>query len=926
MAPGSIVDGWLEDVCGQGIHADNNVTSIPADFEYGKRKRQPPPARGPHRKKRRQVLEIEAMDPIESPTRALRSGRSTRKGSAYTTSINNASASSLVKLTNTTTLSQTSTWSGSKSPTRARSRSPAKTVHDLENADPPTIYKQLRHPDAEVPTSVRTLNNNVMRAGRRGRALLPISIRPLLTPHLDECDAEDDSLFDDVADDAAPDMFRDVVRIHTNARICFESDKPEASWGEEVVRPLLDLAISRTDGRAVVENVTSTNIQPPTLIPRGSGVDGLLYEGKRVDYGLYIEPTKEEAQRVKDRLKRLPDGEVWSINQTEAYYLREKPLFSSIELKKSRSSDDPLLQLAIWNSALFKRLEGLLDLTQKRGSVLPIPSVTVCGHNWQVCYSYIEEDGRTRMLRGMVDIGSTLDIVGIYQILRALKVICSYGLEEYWPWLSGCATRTADDQDMGHKQCHRDPSVQPEPQVKWEGLAGLPQMLPDQVLKALRPESSVEMRARTKLVEFIGATASTYAVPRSYSPEAEDAQVGPYFGTLYGSKATTGAYRKWAEKNKVLFQDPVPPAMTRATIIDKSIITASNYPPTRDKLLTTTPSTLAPAQSPQLPRLRNQQMPLIKTFMPANMDSSDNGDRQDTLWTIKYPRKPVVGSSKRIWKLWNKGQRHESPFHGKDQRKGALDLRYNVESAIWLGMQIYMECDVGGVCYRNNDYVHVRPPDDNNSKFWVARILEMRAKDAYHIYAPIAWMYWPDQLVNAHMGPEAPKSGGRWYHGKHEVIASNHLDVVDIASMAGHATVAQWFEDDDDNTHHGFYWRQTFNVMTGALSSIRKYCICDDYYNPDLILVACPNKKCQLWMHKECIAENSKATSYNALPANSEDITRRKRSNINGQPTGRLHDHFTRKKNGSSVGITDSTIKSATTENLYCLKCSTPLG
>lgn len=130
-----------------------------------------------------------------------------------------------------------------------------------------------------------------------------------------------------------------------------------------------------------------------------------------------------------------------------------------------------------------------------------------------------------------------------------------------------------------------------------------------------------------------------------------------------------------------------------ATVIDKSIITASDCPPARDKSLTTTPSTFAPAQSPQLPRLRNQQMPLIKTFMPANMDSSDNGDRQDTLWTIKYPRKPVVGSSKRIWKLWNKGQRHESPFHGKDHRKGALDLRYNVESAIWLGMQIYMECD-----------------------------------------------------------------------------------------------------------------------------------------------------------------------------------------------------------------------------------------
>src|SRR4051812_21182731 len=95
----------------------------------------------------------------------------------------------------------------------------------------------------------------------------------------------------------------------------------------EAVRPLLPLTRDRT----------STNIQPAALISRGSGIDGLRYEGKRVDYGLFIEPTKEEAQQVKQRLRRFPDGEVQSINQTEAYYLREKPLFSSIELKKSRS-------------------------------------------------------------------------------------------------------------------------------------------------------------------------------------------------------------------------------------------------------------------------------------------------------------------------------------------------------------------------------------------------------------------------------------------------------------------------------------------------------------------------------------------------------------------------------------------------------------
>jgi hypothetical protein len=62
---------------------------------------------------------------------------------------------------------------------------------------------------------------------------------------------------------------------------------------------------------------TSTNIQPPTLIPHGSGVEGLQYEGTRVDYGLFTEPTKGESRKIKERVKQLPDGEIWSINQTE---------------------------------------------------------------------------------------------------------------------------------------------------------------------------------------------------------------------------------------------------------------------------------------------------------------------------------------------------------------------------------------------------------------------------------------------------------------------------------------------------------------------------------------------------------------------------------------------------------------------------------
>jgi hypothetical protein len=174
----SIINGWLEDVYHQGIHA---CDSAAADLERG-RKRRALPEVETHQKKYIQV-QTDAMNPIEISTRVLRPRsptKSSKEQLAYTASITSASASSLVKLTSATILSQSSNWSRSQSPTRARSRSPAKTVHDLENANPPTIYLQMRHPGNDVPPAVRNLNNDVLRAGRRGKRLLPGSIRVCL--------------------------------------------------------------------------------------------------------------------------------------------------------------------------------------------------------------------------------------------------------------------------------------------------------------------------------------------------------------------------------------------------------------------------------------------------------------------------------------------------------------------------------------------------------------------------------------------------------------------------------------------------------------------------------------------------------------------------------------------------------------------------
>lgn len=106
--------------------------------------------------------------------------------------------------------------------------------------------------------------------------------------------------------------------------------------------------------------------------------------------------------------------------------------------------------------------------------------------------------------------------------------------------------------------------------------------------------------------------------------------------------------------------------------------------------------------------------------------------------------------------------------------------------------------------------------------FWVARILQVRAKNAQHVYALVAWLYWPTEipiptvksadLLNA-------KSGKRKYHGANELVASNYLEVLDVLSFAGKADVFYWDEEDENVTGtQQLFWRQTYCRQTQELS------------------------------------------------------------------------------------------------------------
>jgi len=196
-------------------------------------------------------------------------------------------------------------------------------------------------------------------------------------------------------------------------------------------------------------------------------------------------------------------------------------------------------------------------------------------------------------------------------------------------------------------------------------------------------------------------------------------------------------------------------------------------------------------------------------------------------------------------------------------------------------MKKYNNFIIQGEVYKNNQFVFVRgenTPKDKDTEgqpkdFWVARILQVRAKNAQHVYALIAWMYWPEELPppsQKSKDMESKDSGKRTYHGGHELIASNYMEVLDVLSFAGKADVFHWLEE-DDNLQHKLYWRQTFNRETNALSKLREHCICGGYFNPEKTMFICDNSSCKVWLHKECLIEDILAKTYSRLIEGQDD-------------------------------------------------------
>ncbi|KAJ4296106.1 hypothetical protein N0V88_004808 [Collariella sp. IMI 366227] len=226
-----------------------------------------------------------------------------------------------------------------------------------------------------------------------------------------------------------------------------------------------------------------------------------------------------------------------------------------------------------------------------------------------------------------------------------------------------------------------------------------------------------------------------------------------------------------------------------------------------------------------------------------------------------------------------------SPFApcGKFRTNESMDLYYQVEPARkWTDMTRYNSFVLNGIKYYSEGFIYVAndssierqkavnnnepmQPRKKSDDDWVARILEIRASDEHHVYARVYWMYWPDELLPGTHDGKKIVQGRQPYHGMNELIASNHMDIINVVSVTSQATVKQWYEENDEEVLNALYWRQAYDVRANELSSVELVCSCNTPGNPDKMLIGCSEETCKKWMHEQCILDDALRATYKRL-------------------------------------------------------------
>ncbi|KAL9029904.1 MAG: hypothetical protein Q9196_001907 [Gyalolechia fulgens] len=289
------------------------------------------------------------------------------------------------------------------------------------------------------PSAAQNLRKD-LEALQKRQGLLEKSIRNLAQDKLGN--DEEDALYKNQGTTVTPEeafnhlqTWNAVLNIEAAAEECEVEDCAEASWNAEVHARILREALQ---GRWRSNNVwyrdmTTAKVFDKELLPK---VPGISARSESVDFAIIVTP--QESSLLGDALERkrvsMPSQ---TINQTDAAYVRNKPIAISMEVKRPAGNEDvSVVELQTWVTAHYNMLMTLLRAKNALGTVeLPVlPLIQVQGHTWNLWIAEYKSAKKQIIIHRRISLGSTDTIVGIYQIIASVQRLARWVAEEYQLW------------------------------------------------------------------------------------------------------------------------------------------------------------------------------------------------------------------------------------------------------------------------------------------------------------------------------------------------------------------------------------------------------------------------------------------------------------------------------------------------------------
>ncbi|RWA05846.1 hypothetical protein EKO27_g9249, partial [Xylaria grammica] len=290
-----------------------------------------------------------------------------------------------------------------------------------------------------------------------------------------------------------------VLKVFYAANECCNEDHAEATWNALVHWRVMDLALGELAdvpemlGGVQPQQPQQQHPQPapipgekvhnppnPQVRVRGmpctaARLTGRPQGSKMIDYCIFVEPEPEAdpqgdgsvaaaAARI-DELRSSRAGAGAYLNHTDYHALRRRPIVLSAESKRpGEGLRNAQLQLSVWQAAQWRVLieqvgaaggeEGVCGKEGGGGeggvvTMIPfLPALIIQGHDWY--FAATTRAGGKTILWIRQPIGTTDSVLGIFQIICALRHVAGWIRETYWPWYRRAVLRLPGYSSTAH--------------------------------------------------------------------------------------------------------------------------------------------------------------------------------------------------------------------------------------------------------------------------------------------------------------------------------------------------------------------------------------------------------------------------------------------------------------------------------------------